>query len=163
VGRGLGRLADSRRAIAPMLPAHVRGPESAVFWILAWFDRLGEAYAPDDPVQVFQDATGAIVRIRVEGVVTFDDGQAWRSPWSWIGNSGAGGRSSTGSTRPAPEPGAGITTRNGVAPTTAMIRLVSRPNPPTRRRSSRSRRRSTHERGRPRSPLPMVAPLGNDE
>jgi len=50
------------------------GPESAVFWILAWFDRLGGAYAPDDPVQVFQDATGAIVRIRVEGVVTFDDG-----------------------------------------------------------------------------------------
>jgi hypothetical protein len=57
-----------------MLPAHVRGPESAVFWILAWFDRLGGTYAPDDPVRVFQDATGAIVRTRVQGVVTFDDG-----------------------------------------------------------------------------------------
>ena len=58
-----------------MLPAHVRGPEGAVFWILAWFDRLGGTYAPDDPVRVFQDATGTIVRIQVEADVTFADGE----------------------------------------------------------------------------------------
>ncbi|MGH9041964.1 MAG: hypothetical protein ACRDZ3_17220, partial [Acidimicrobiia bacterium] len=57
-----------------MLPAQVRGPESAVFWILAWFDRLGGASGPDDPVQVFQDAAGTITRIRVEAVVAFADG-----------------------------------------------------------------------------------------
>lgn len=57
-----------------MLPAHVRGPESAVFWILSWFDRLGGTYAPDDPVEVFRDAAGIIRRMRVEAVVTFDDG-----------------------------------------------------------------------------------------
>ena len=54
--------ADSRR----MLPAHVRGPGSAVFWILGWFDRLGGTWTPADPVEVFRDATGMISRIRVE-------------------------------------------------------------------------------------------------
>lgn len=57
-----------------MLPAHVRGPESAVFWILGWFDRLGAFHVPEEPIQVFRDATGVIRRIRVEAIVTFGDG-----------------------------------------------------------------------------------------
>ena len=57
-----------------MLPAHVRGPESAVFWILSWLDRLGGTCAPEDPVEVFRDAAGMITRIRVEAIVRFADG-----------------------------------------------------------------------------------------
>ena len=57
-----------------MLPAHVRGPESAVFWILGWFDRLGGTWTPADPVEVFRDAIGMISRIRVEAIIGFEDG-----------------------------------------------------------------------------------------
>jgi hypothetical protein len=57
-----------------MLPAHVRGPEIAAFWILSWFDRLGGTCAPEDPVEVFRDAAGMITRVRVEAVVSFEDG-----------------------------------------------------------------------------------------
>lgn len=59
-----------------MLPAHVRDPEAAAFWITGWFGRLGgERFVPDAPVTVVRERSGAISELRVEAVVHFADGR----------------------------------------------------------------------------------------
>lgn len=55
-----------------MLPAHVRDPEAAGFWIADWFARLGaERVVPDNPLTVIRHPSGAIRELRVVAVVHF--------------------------------------------------------------------------------------------
>lgn len=58
-----------------MLPAHVRDPETAAFWITDWFARLGgDRLVPDAPVTVARQRSGSVSELRVVAVVHFADG-----------------------------------------------------------------------------------------
>jgi hypothetical protein len=58
-----------------VLPAHVRDPESAAFWITDWFARLGgDRIAPEAPVTVARERSGFVREVRVVAVVHFADG-----------------------------------------------------------------------------------------
>lgn len=58
-----------------MLPAHVRDPESAAFWLTDWLIRLGGDVVPEAPVTVARQPSGAIRELRVDAVVHFPDGR----------------------------------------------------------------------------------------
>lgn len=58
-----------------MLPAHVRDPESAAFWLTGWLHRLGGTHVvPDEPVTVVRERSGAVSELRVDAVVHLPDG-----------------------------------------------------------------------------------------
>jgi hypothetical protein len=59
-----------------MLPAHVRDPDAAAFWITDWFVRLGgERVVPEGPVTVARERTGSVRELRVLAVVHFAAGR----------------------------------------------------------------------------------------
>lgn len=59
-----------------MLPAHVRDPESAAFWITDWLARLGgDQIVPDAPVTVVRERSGSVGEVRVAAAVHFGNGR----------------------------------------------------------------------------------------
>lgn len=58
-----------------MLPAHVRDPEAAAFWLTDWFNRLGAArVVPEEPVTVVRERSGAVSELQVEAVAHLPEG-----------------------------------------------------------------------------------------
>ena len=53
-----------------MLPAHVRSPDEAVYWLLSWFDELGaERLDPQNPVVIRRERSGSAAEVLAPGVV----------------------------------------------------------------------------------------------